>query len=127
MASCELVGEPSIDAGAWASAPDGRTHAILFETNGGATTSYGYEVKLHTADHKTPDVLAARLYDAGRSDCAYGVNLRWRGPTTIALEFPSAKDVQVSPSAIVGGRRIDVAAQAGINDDAAPCGGMVAS
>lgn len=43
---------PSRDEVAWANSPDGLTHAILSETNGGATTSVGYVIELHPALHK---------------------------------------------------------------------------
>ncbi len=35
----DLVGPISREEVAWANAPDGLTHAILLQTNGGATTS----------------------------------------------------------------------------------------
>jgi hypothetical protein len=41
LAGCSLV---SRDEVARVASPDGRVEAVLIETNGGATTSFGYEV-----------------------------------------------------------------------------------
>ena len=126
LAGCDMLGGPSRDEVAWANSPDGRTHAILLETNGGATTSFGYEVELHPADHQGErPVSAGTLYGAVRSECAYGVDLHWLSPTTLALRFDSAEKVDVPASVFVGGRWVRVIAQAGNRNNAAPCGGML--
>ena len=53
LAGCsDLFVAPSHGEVAWANSPDGLTHAILSETNGGATTSYGYKIELHPAPHE---------------------------------------------------------------------------
>ena len=124
----ELLGEPAREEVAWANSPDRRIHAILLETNGGATTSYGYVVELHPADHQgeTP-VNAGSLYGAVRSECAYGVDLHWFNPSTLALRYKSAKQANVPKSVIVDGQRIHLLAQGGRVNAAAPCGGMAAS
>jgi len=128
LAGCNPLGGTSRDEVAWANSPDGRTHAILLETNGGATTSFGYLVELHPADHEgEPPVNAGNLYGAVRSDCAYGIDLHWLDPTTLVLRFDSAKQVRVPYSVVVGGRRVRIAPQAGYKNDTAPCGGMLAS
>ena len=123
-----LLGGSSRDEVAWANSPDGRTHAILSETNGGATTSFGYVVELHPSGHNgdTP-VNAGTLYGAVRSECAYGVDLRWLDPSTLALRFESAKRIEVPPSVVVGDRRIQIVVQAGAVNNDAPCGGMFAN
>jgi hypothetical protein len=129
LAGCgSFFGGPSREEVAWANAPDGRTHAILLETNGGATTSFGYIVELHSAPHNgaTP-VYAGELYGAARSECAYGVDLHWRDPSTLVLRFASAKQVKVPSSVTVDGRKIQIVTQAGRVNNAAPCGGMAAS
>lgn len=123
-----LLGGSSRDEVAWANSPDGRTHAILSETNGGATTSYGYVVELHLSDHggDTP-VNAGTLYGAVRSECAYGVDLRWLDPSTLALRFEKAQQTNVPASVVVGGRRFRIVVQAGEVNDDATCGGMLAN
>lgn len=129
LAGCgDLLSGSSREKVAWANAPDGRTHAILIETNGGATTSFGYIVELHSAPHDgAAPVNAGELYGAVRSGCAYGVNLHWLTPSTLALRFQSAKQVQVPTSVAVNGRQILIVTEAGRVDNAAPCGGMGAS
>ena len=72
-----LVGEPSKDEVARVVSPSGNIDAVLFETNGGATISFGYEV--YVVEHGTqpsgsPVVL---LYGAARNQHAYGANLSW--------------------------------------------------
>ncbi len=123
-----LLGEPAREEVAWANSPDRRIHAILSETNGGATTSYGYVVELHPADHQgEAPVDAGSLYGAVRSECAYGVDLHWLNPSTLELRYQSAKQVTVPKSVIVDGRRIHLLAQGGRVNAAAPCGGMAVS
>jgi hypothetical protein len=124
-----LLGGPSRDEVAWANSPDSRTHAILSETNGGATTSFGYVVELRpTADQGEKPVNAGNLYGAVRSECAYGVDLHWLDPSTLALRFDSAERIDVPSSVVVAdGRRIRIVLQPGRVNNAAPCGGMAAS
>lgn len=129
LAGCfDLFGSPGREEVAWSNSPDGLTHAILLETNGGATTSYGYEVELHPAPHRGEEpVPAGRLYGATRSGCAYGLNLRWMSPTKLALEFGEADNVDVPSRVNVGGRAMAITARSGVADPNAPCGGMAAS
>jgi hypothetical protein len=123
-----FFGEPSRDEVARSMSPDGQTLAVLLETNGGATTSFGYEVELRSASGETEEaVFAASLYDANRSDCAYGVNLRWLSPTELGLEFENAKQIRIVQDIQVGANSIIVSALPGVTDDGAPCGGMLAS
>ena len=65
--------------------PDGRIEAVLSETNGGATTSFGYEVEL---DPKQPDggTEVASLYGVVRNAQAYGVDLHWEDNHTLVIE-----------------------------------------
>lgn len=129
LTGCDgLTGEPAREDVAWATAPDRRIHAILSETNGGATTSYAYVVELHAAGHRgDAPIRAGSLYGAVRSLCAYGVDLHWSDPSTLELRFESAKRVDVPPSVIVDGRRIRIVARDGQVNAAAPCGGMAAN
>lgn len=129
LAGCsDLFGAPNREEVAWANSPDGLTHAILMETNGGATTSYGYEIELHPAPHEGEEpVLAGRVYGATRSECAYGVNLRWLSPTELALEFSKADSLDIPAKVNVGGKAITITAQAGVSDTDAACGGMAVS
>src|SRR6267142_6719220 len=54
--------------------PNANVDAVLVETNGGATTSFGYEVFIFPRGQKPKrsDHAVASLYGAGRNDHAYG-------------------------------------------------------
>jgi hypothetical protein len=100
---------------------------VLVETNGGATTSFGYEVfvvptQASTRLHK--DV--ASLYGAVRSDQAYGVNLKWSDPSNLNLEYLEARDQEVlMPTVSIAGQEIHVTLKSGVTEPKAPPGGML--
>jgi hypothetical protein len=128
LSGCLFSGEPSREEVARSKSPDGKVLAILLETNRGATTSFGYEVELRPASAQSEEgVVAANLYGAVRSGCAYGVNLRWTSPTELGLEFMEADQIKVTSEVQVGANTIKVAATPGVTDESAPCGGMLAS
>ena len=107
--------------------PSGRVEAILVEGNGGATTSFWYDVYLRpTRFGWGRRVHVANLYGAVRSDCAYGVNMSWQGPQRLHVDYLSAQSVdQKEIVASLAGDRVDVLLQDGIQDRrGAPCGGM---
>src|SRR5688572_1413730 len=88
--------EPPRDEVTQLASPDGRTSAVLFETNGGATTSYGYLVELSdSSKQEQKPVQAGRLYGAARSGCAYGVDIGWTDPKTLTLSVESAERIDV--------------------------------
>jgi hypothetical protein len=95
--------------------PSDKADAVVVETNGGATTSYGYEV--HIVPHgATPDrgQEAAYLYGAIGKENRYGVKVRWDGPSRVVVEYLAAKTASVSrPSTVVGGERVAVVLEAG--------------
>jgi hypothetical protein len=107
--------------------PDGEIDGIIVETNAGATTSYGYEVLLAPAGQPMSSGLqAARLYGAARSTSAYGVNLRWIGPSSLGIEYLNAKFVELEQAQLTsGGRWFTVVLMDGITDPTAPPGGML--
>ncbi len=129
LAGCDGgLGGVSREDVAWAPSPDGQTHAIVVETNGGATTSFGYRVELHPAGHDgEAPVQAADIYGALRSACAYGVDLRWLDPTSLAVQFRSAERIKAARSVLVGGRPIRIVIQSHRINPAARCGGMAYS
>lgn len=75
-------------AEAWS--PDGQTVAVLYEENGGATTSLAYEVTLGTKNSPGQKSVAS-LYGAVRNREAYGVDLKWSDSSTLVLECLSLK------------------------------------
>ncbi len=127
--SCLDLGEPSWDEVARAPAPSNAIDAVLIETNGGATTSFGYIVYV-VPRGQPPDVRAtqpvARFYGAWRSDSAYGVSLTWQDSTHLSLDYLEARDAELQDSLVtVAGRVIRVSLRAGISDSTAPSGGML--
>lgn len=102
--------------------------AVLVETNGGATTSFGYEVFVLSRGQapQRSGHPVANLYGAVRSEHAYGVNLRWVSSDTLAVEYLDAQDVHwLNGSVILGGREIKIVLKPGVNDPSAPSGGML--
>ena len=75
--SCGLTGEWSKDEVARVVSPSGKVDAVLLETNGGATTSFGYEVYVVERGAEPIGEPAVFLYGAIRNQSAYGVNLKW--------------------------------------------------
>ena len=109
----------SRDEVARAAAPDGAVIATLLETNGGATTDFGYEVMVDGTK-------VAVLYGAVRNSNAYGANLRWASSSELDIEYLTARwaDLQ-KPELRVGARTIHVVLKPNITDGTAPAGGML--
>jgi hypothetical protein len=107
--------------------PDGVIDAVVVETNGGATTSFGYEIEVVPASGALSSARrVAFLYGAGRNASAYGVNLRWAGMSTLAVEYLDAKSTKLeTPAVTIGGRSVFVALAPGVEDRNAPSGGML--
>ena len=117
---------PSEDEVARVASPDGKLEAVLVETNGGATTSFGYEVHVVERARKPYATPAAFMYGAVRSENAYGANLRWEKSDLVAVEFLSAKSSKLMvPSISVGGLMVSVALRPGVADPTALAGGML--
>lgn len=107
--------------------PDGAIDAVLVERNGGATTSFGYEIHLvPIGGNPSANTETAFLYAAARSEQAYGANLRWASPESLTVEYLSARSVVLKQSQIsVAGRAIIVQLVSGVSDPNAPPGGML--
>lgn len=107
------------------SSPDGRLDAILFEKNGGATTSFGYVVEIGESGRRHGKK-AAELYGAVRNANAYGVDLRWADARTLVVECLSTEEpAKVEPSVEVDGNAVKVLLHTGIANKNAPDGGML--
>ena len=107
--------------------PDRKADAVLIETNGGATTDFGYEVYV-TPSKSSPSrgKRVADLYGAVRNESAYGVNLRWMSPQELRIEYLKAKiETLEKPFVEVSGNRIQILLNSGITDSIAPAGGML--
>lgn len=122
LAACGLV---SRDEVAKAPSPDGRLEAVLIETNGGATTSFGYEIWLRQTDGRSGEEVAY-LYGAIRSESAYGANLRWTNDGQLSIEYLKAQMERLDKQTVtIGGREVHVALKPQIADPNAPSGGML--
>ena len=127
--SCLDLGEPSWDEVARAPAPSTAVDAVLIETNGGATTSFGYIVYVVPRGQpaeRNDTQSVARLYGAWRSASAYGVSLIWQDSTHLSLDYLRVRDAELQDSVVtVDGHVISVSLRAGITDSTAPSGGML--
>lgn len=121
-----LLGEPSKDEVVRVVSPSGNVEAVLFETNGGATTSFGYEVFVVERGAEPSGSPAVSLYGAVRNHHAYGANLKWSSPGSLTVEYLTAKSAKTNTQAqSVGTQTIKFALRDGVTDNAAPSGGML--
>jgi hypothetical protein len=117
---------PASDVVARVVSPAGDLQAVLVETNGGATTSFGYEVSVVPSGSDRPGLPAAVLYGAVRNDQAFGVTLRWVSASQLNVEFQQAMYAKLEhPALTVSGRAVTVALHSGVTDPGAPPGGML--
>ena len=124
LSSCSITGDSGREERAWANSPDGQTHAILVETNGGATTAFGYLVELHPSNHQGQKPVRVADFYRVESGCEYGLNMRWADANTLVLGIGSASQMHVARSANVGGKTIRVVVQTGVGETVDPCRGM---
>ncbi len=126
FSACGLVQQDEV---ARVRSPSGNADAVLIESNGGATTSYGYAVYVVPAGAEVDEAgRVANLEGADRNDQASGANLRWTGPSYLRIEFLSAEQAQVVRSHLnVGNESVVVSLRDSIVDPEAPPGGMAAA
>ena len=106
-------------------APDGKADAVVVEVNAGATADFAYDVFVLPHGAAIGGEAALRLYGATRNAQASGVNLRWVSPTQLRVEYLEARRILQEPKTVtVAGTPVQVEAVAGVNDPAAPAGGM---
>lgn len=127
LTGCDLAGAVSREEVAAVMSPDGATRAVLFETNGGATTAFDYEIELQPTRDSNEAVAAGELYGASRSECSWGVNLHWLSPTELAIEFMEADRTAIPAQVELGAKSVTLRQLSGVSDKAAPCGGMLAN
>jgi hypothetical protein len=130
-----LIGLSLRDFGEWSFDEVARVHnrdanvdAVLVETNGGATTSFGYEVFVLPGGQKPKRSghFVMSLYGAGRNEHAYGANLRWTSNDTLVVEYLDAQHANwLNGSLGVNGRLINIVMKSGVNDPTASPGGML--
>jgi hypothetical protein len=117
----------SRDEVARVTSPDGTVDAVLVEVNGGATTSFGYQVFLVPRGGKRSDPSeVADLYEATRNAHAYGADLRWRSANELVVEYLAAKSTRLrKPTIEVESKSIGVILANGVLNENAPAGGML--
>jgi hypothetical protein len=131
LAACFSGSGHSWDEVARVRAPGGGADAVLIETNGGATTSFGYHVYVVPPGAAVPRGTraaseVARLYGATRNAEAYGATLRWVGADTLAVEYQTARDdTLLHPTVMLAGRAVQIVLRPGVADLDAPPGGML--
>ena len=104
--------------------PNGEVAATLFEENGGATTSFGYEVELGSKNGSERK-LVAQVYGAQRNEEAYGANLRWVDNNILVIECLKTKTPSTINSPVnFDNQKVEVILRTGIEDKEAPPGGM---
>jgi hypothetical protein len=106
--------------------PSGQFEATLDETNGGATTDFGYVVSVVPAGGTQKSTRVADLYGAIRNERAYGVNLTWIDDHTLEIRFlkTSRGGLEQSSPVSIGGALVKVQLHPGVRDATAPGGGM---
>jgi hypothetical protein len=126
LAACGMVQQDEV---ARVRSPSGNVDAVLIESNGGATTSYGYTVYVVPAGAEADKAgRVVNLEGAGRNDQASGANLRWTGPSYLRVEFLSAEQAQVVRARLdIGNETVVVSLRDSIVDPDAPAGGMAAA
>lgn len=111
---------------------------VVFERNGGATTSFAYwiyltrfesgmnsEKKKKQSLGTVKGVRIANLYEAAQNDKAYGVKVRWTNSRTIVIECLEAKVLELLTQVQLDGSEFKVILKKGISDPAAPQGSML--
>jgi hypothetical protein len=66
--------------------PEWELRSVLTETNGVATTSFGYDVTVEAKGAKKGTNVAS-LYRAIRNEQAFGVNLRWADDHVLRIQY----------------------------------------
>ena len=104
--------------------PDGVLVARVTEINGGATTDFAYRVDVSRDWPVRWSQDVAYYYGAGRSECAYGVNVAWAGNNDLIISYLDAQSADIIPSVRVAGRTVRIISKSGVDDPSAPCGGV---
>ena len=121
--------EPSLAEVARIASPSGKLEAILIETNGGATTAFGYLIHVVRAGSKPPEAekAPADFYRLTWNGSRYGVDLRWKSDTLLYVDYLSATLAHNSgPATVQGFEAITIELRSGIVDLSVPVGEMFA-
>jgi hypothetical protein len=119
-----VVFSPSRDEVARIASPSGDLIATVVEINGGATTSFDYEVRIARTGLSLGSSKVASLYGAVRSESAYGVNLRWASNNILHIEYLDAQSAHLVPPGFLA-PTVQIIFMPGVSDPLAPSGGML--
>jgi hypothetical protein len=87
--------------------PDGRIAATLTETNGGATTSFGYIVSLKMLSQYR-SIQVANIYGSIRNDRGWGAELAWTDNNTLEIRHRSGDVFFYRRGVAIGGQLVTV-------------------
>lgn len=118
---------PSRDEVLRITSPSGEMEAVVFEVNGGATTSFAYEVDIEDSRLIGITRTVAYTYGAIRNNKgAYGVTPRWVSDEELHIELYSSRHDEIfSPYQRLFGNPVRIEMKLNINDLTAPAGGML--
>jgi len=108
-------------------APNGRVDAVIYETNGGATTSFGYNIYILKPGDKAGFLIkpVASIYGAKRNKNSYGVNLKWSDECTLNVSYyESHRNSHLTDKISVLNKDYHIVYKPGVIDEEAPPGGM---
>ncbi len=121
-----LLLKPSRDEVARVMSPNGRTTATVTEINGGATTSFGYDIEVFSTHGAFLHRQVAAFYGATRSPVAYGIDLRWKSDSELDVEYWNARKAKLSIENLnISGTNIRVVLKPSTLNQSAPEGGML--
>jgi hypothetical protein len=128
-----IAGDISREEVARLTSPTGEFDAVAFEGNGGATTSFWYEVHVVRAGEELPamdtlkgsDAAAIYLYGA-RTMLHYGLMLDWPDADHLSVGVLSAQTSRLhKPTVSVAGHTVSVELRENIAAAGPPAGGII--
>lgn len=109
IGSALSLSEPSFEETSRVTAPSGKLDAVVIESNGGATTSFGYHIHIVEKGKSTArDGRAALVYGGA------GVNLRWEKDRVIAEYLECRWTEQKEKTVTVAGEKVEVELRPGV-------------
>lgn len=112
---------PSRDEVLRITSPSGQMDAVVYELNGGATTSLAYDVEIEDRAPSGITRKVAHTYDSVRNNKnAYGVTPRWVSDEELHIEYYSSRfDEVFSPYNRLSGPSVRVELKLNVNDSSA--------
>jgi len=106
------------------STPDKQFDCVVYERNGGATTSFVYWVFVVPAKQKVqeltllPDTqcMVANLYGSIRNSNSFGVNVHWQDSSHLVIDCLKTEITEFSKNPTLRQRKFEVTLNQGVND-----------